>query len=128
MAIAHLTIATRDVSATCRFFQETLFWQPLHVPNNVDRAAAWLQIAPHQQLHIVEVKDFAASPFEAEFGRHVAIEWPVSKYEELKSRLVSHGAVLVDPLRETPFLRFFFRDPNGYLFEVVPALDSSTSD
>ena len=22
-------------------------------------------------------------------------------------------------MRETPFVRFFFRDPNGYVFEVV---------
>jgi hypothetical protein len=26
---------------------------------------------------------------------------------------------VIDPLRETPFERFFFRDPNGYIFEVV---------
>jgi catechol 2,3-dioxygenase-like lactoylglutathione lyase family enzyme len=26
---------------------------------------------------------------------------------------------VIDPLRDTPFDRFFFRDPNGYLFEVL---------
>ena len=29
------------------------------------------------------------------------------------------GAPVIEPLRETPFDRFFFRDPNGYLFEVL---------
>jgi hypothetical protein len=35
--------------------------------------------------------------------------------------LATRGAELVDPIRETPFERFFFRDPNGYIFEVVDA-------
>jgi hypothetical protein len=26
---------------------------------------------------------------------------------------------VIDPLRDTPFDRFFCRDPNGYLFEVL---------
>ena len=35
-------------------------------------------------------------------------------------RLAREGAVLMEPLRETPFERFFFREPiNGYVFEVV---------
>ena len=34
-------------------------------------------------------------------------------------RLQDHGAELMAPLRETPFERFFFRDPNGYVFEVI---------
>jgi len=33
----------------------------------------------------------------------------------------AHGATLIDPQRPTPFERFFFRDPDGYLFEVVAA-------
>jgi hypothetical protein len=35
--------------------------------------------------------------------------------------LTEHGAQLIEPLRPTPFERFFFRDPNGYIFEVVVA-------
>jgi hypothetical protein len=33
--------------------------------------------------------------------------------------LQAQGATLIEPLRDTPFQRFFFRDPNGYVFEVV---------
>ena len=29
--------------------------------------------------------------------------------------------MLIAPERPTPFERFFFRDPNGYVFEVVAA-------
>ncbi len=32
---------------------------------------------------------------------------------------VARGAALIDPIRDTPFRRFFFRDPDGYVFEVV---------
>ena len=37
----------------------------------------------------------------------------------LKARLAARGTPVIEPLRETPFDRFFFRDPNGYLFEVL---------
>ena len=57
---------------------------------------------------------------EAEYGRHVALFHPRSDFAALKARLVGEGAVLIDPIRPTPFERFFFREPvNGYVFEVI---------
>jgi hypothetical protein len=35
--------------------------------------------------------------------------------------LLRHGATLIDAERPTPFARFFFRNPDGYVFEVVAA-------
>lgn len=119
MTFAHLTIATRDVRRTAEFFTNTLGWQPIHQPDNIDLTAAWLDIAPGQQLHILEVADFAPSPFEREFGRHFAIFHSGSDFAALKERLVANGAILVDAIRPTPFARFFFNDPNGYAFEVI---------
>jgi len=121
MAIAHFTLATRDVRRTSAFFTETLGWKPLDRPNNIPMAAAWLEIAPGQELHLVEVADFAQSPFEREYGRHIAIAYPVAGFAGLKERLKGQGAEVFAPLRPTPFERFFFRDLNGYVFEVVPA-------
>jgi catechol 2,3-dioxygenase-like lactoylglutathione lyase family enzyme len=121
MAIAHLTLATRDVPATRAFFEHVLGWRPIERPNNIPMAAAWLEIAPGQELHLVYVEDFEPSPFEKEFGRHIAITYPKRGFVDLKRRLAEHGATLIDPLRETPFARFFFRDPNGYVFEVIDA-------
>jgi hypothetical protein len=83
--------------------------------------AAWLEITPGQELHLVEVLDFAPSPFEREYGRHVALAHPRDDFAALKERLVRHGAELIAPDRPTAFERFFFRDPNGYVFEVVEA-------
>src|SRR5262249_14173261 len=71
------------------------------------------------ELHLVEVADFAPSPFEAEFGRHVAVSFPQREFDDLKRRLLAHGATLIDPERPTPFARFFFRNVDGYVFEVV---------
>ena len=121
MPLAHLTIATRDVEKTIRFFEQTLRWRRLRAPENAPQRlrAAWLEIAPGQQLHVLLVEDFAPSPFEAEFGRHVALFHPGHDIPALKSRLAAHGAELIDPIRPTPFDRFFFRDPNGYVFEVI---------
>jgi catechol 2,3-dioxygenase-like lactoylglutathione lyase family enzyme len=119
MSLAHVTLATRDVQASLAFFSGALGWRPIARPRNVGRPAAWLQIAPGQELHLVEVPDFQPSASEGEFGRHVALSFPVSEFAALKVRLASHGAELIAPERETPFARFFFRDPNGYVFEVV---------
>jgi catechol 2,3-dioxygenase-like lactoylglutathione lyase family enzyme len=121
MAIVHFTLATRDVRGTSRFFAATLGWSPLVRPGNIRRPAAWLEIAPGQELHLVEVPDFEPSPFEREYGRHCAITYPRAGLVALKERLKQHGAELIAPDRGTPFERFFFRDPNGYLFEVIEA-------
>jgi isopentenyl diphosphate isomerase/L-lactate dehydrogenase-like FMN-dependent dehydrogenase/catechol 2,3-dioxygenase-like lactoylglutathione lyase family enzyme len=121
MSLAHLTLATRDVHKAETFFAGALGWRPISRPNNIGRPAAWLEIAPGQELHLVEVANFAPSPFEAEFGRHIAISFSERDFDELKRRLLRHGATLIDPERPTPFARLFFRNPDGYVFEVVAA-------
>jgi hypothetical protein len=50
----------------------------------------------------------------------VALFYPRQQFEGLKDRLRQRGAELIEPLRATPFERFFFREPvNGYVFEVI---------
>jgi catechol 2,3-dioxygenase-like lactoylglutathione lyase family enzyme len=119
MALAHITLATRDVEHSAAFFRDVLGWQRITRPGNIGVAAAWLQITPGCELHLVADPEFEPSRFEREFGRHIAITWPRGEFPGLKERLGTHGATLIEPLRETPFVRFFFRDPNGYVFEVV---------
>lgn len=121
MAIAHVTLATRDVAKSQEFFAGTLGWRPIERPNNIGQPAAWLEIASDQELHLIEVPDFQPSAQEKEYGRHVAIAFDARQFADLKSRLVENGAELIAPVRATSFERFFFRDPNGYVFEVVPA-------
>jgi predicted enzyme related to lactoylglutathione lyase len=120
---AHLTVATRDVERTAGFYENAMRWPRVPTPANTpaELRAAWVQLAPGQQIHILHQGDFAPSPFEAEFGRHFAVFHPVADFPAAKRRLVEHGGELVDPIRPTPFERFFFRDPNGYMFEVIAA-------
>jgi len=118
-SFAHITLATRDVSSSAKFFQQTLGWTPIDRPQNIDCVSAWLAVAPDQELHLVQDPAFEISPFEREFGRHVAINYPATGFSELKKKLVEHGAELIAPERDTPFERFFFRDQNGYVFEVI---------
>jgi len=117
----HFTLATRDVIASRQFFERTLGWKSISRPGNIDIEAVWLDIGDGQQLHLLHIPGFEPSPFEAEFGRHFAFDYPINEFEALKERLVAHGAELIAPIRETPFQRFFFREPNGYIFEVVDA-------
>jgi catechol 2,3-dioxygenase-like lactoylglutathione lyase family enzyme len=122
MAFAHLTLPTRDVERTASFFEKTLGYTRDPVPPNVPDETVWLNIGRGQQMHVFYVRGFEVSPFEQEFGRHVAVYYPGAQFDELKGRLVQYGAVLIDPLRATAFDRFFFREPvNGYVFEVIDA-------
>jgi catechol 2,3-dioxygenase-like lactoylglutathione lyase family enzyme len=121
MTFAHLTLATRDAMSTSRFFQDMFGWRSLRQPDNVDVTADWLEIAEGQQIHILEIEGFEVSAFEQEYGRHLALFHPGDDYAALQARLQSAGVTLIDPIRATPFPRFFFRDPNGYMIEVIDA-------
>jgi len=120
MSLAHFTLATRDVQKTATFFEETLGYPRDPMPTNIPDEAAWLNLGRDQQIHLVYVEGFEVSPFEREFGRHVAVYYPLAQFDALKARLVQRGAELMTELRTAPFERFFFRDPvNGYVFEVI---------
>ena len=70
-------------------------------------------------MHLIENPEFEPSPFERECGRHVAVTVPLDRFPALRERLAARGATLIEPIRDTPFRRFFFRDPDGYVFEVI---------
>jgi hypothetical protein len=89
-------------------------------PVNSPVPTVWLDMGGGQQIHVVYVEGFAASAFEGEFGRHVAIVRPAATFADLRARLVTEGADVMEPLRPSPKARFFVREPlNGYVFEIV---------
>jgi len=113
MMIAHFTLATRDLRRSSSFFMETLGWRPLQRAVSAPAPVAWLAIGPGQEVHLIELPDFQPSPFEREYGRHIAISYPAEGFAALKERLRVHGAEPMPPEREPMAERFFFRDPNG---------------
>jgi catechol 2,3-dioxygenase-like lactoylglutathione lyase family enzyme len=120
MSLAHLTLPTREVEKTASFLEQTLGYVRDPVPENVPDETVWLNIDRGQQIHVFFVDGFEVSPFEQEFGRHVAVFHPLGDFAALRERLRQRGAELIEPLRPTPFERFFFREPiNGYFFEVI---------
>jgi catechol 2,3-dioxygenase-like lactoylglutathione lyase family enzyme len=120
MSLAHLTLPTREVEKTATFLEQTLGYRRDPLPDNIPCETVWLNIGHGQQMHVFYVEGFEVSPFEREFGRHVAVFHPLARFAALKQALLQHGAELVEPLRATPFDRFFFREPvNGYFFEVI---------
>ena len=117
---AHLTLPTRDVERTSAFFERTLGYARGAVPGNSPVEALWLDLGLGQEMHVFYVEGFEVSPFESEFGRHVALFHPLADFPALKERLLAEGAEIVEEIRHTPFERFFFREPvNGYFFEIV---------
>jgi catechol 2,3-dioxygenase-like lactoylglutathione lyase family enzyme len=119
MAFAHIALAVRDVNRTAGFFEATLGWRPIVRPGNIGRPAAWLAMGDGQEVHLIGVPDFVPSPFEREYGRHLAVDYPGAGFDELKRRLAEQGAEVIAADRPTPFARFFFRSPDGYMVEVV---------
>ena len=119
MPLAHVTLAVRDVARTSQFFETALGWQPIHRPDNIAGTAAWLDIGDGNQIHLLQFPDFEPSAFEAEYGRHIAVFFPGAGFDDLKQRLAAAGAELIAAKRPTAFERFFFREPNGYVFEVI---------
>jgi catechol 2,3-dioxygenase-like lactoylglutathione lyase family enzyme len=126
--ILHFTLATRDVRRSGEFFAQTLGWRPIERPSNILVPAAWLEIGSGQELHLVQVEDFEPSPHEGEYGRHFAVSYPREDFGALETRLREHGAEVFAADRATLFERFFFRDPNGYVFEVVETRHASVTD
>ncbi len=120
MSLAHLTLPTREVEKTATFFERTLGYRRLPAPTNSPVELVWLDLGRGQEMHVFYVDGFNVSPFENEFGRHVAVSYPLAEFAGLKQRLAAEGAKMFPPLRPTPFERFFFREPiNGYVFEVI---------
>ena len=129
MSFAHLTLPTREVEKTASFLEETLGYVRDPVPANVPDETVWLNIGRGQQMHVFFVEGFEVSPFEREFGRHVAVFYPLQEFAGLKDRLRQRGAELFEALRPTPFERFFFTEPvNGYVFEVIDQSRASHFD
>jgi catechol 2,3-dioxygenase-like lactoylglutathione lyase family enzyme len=122
MSLAHFTLATEHVERTADFFERTLGYKRNPVPANSPVQIAWLNIGRGQEIHVIHTEGFTLSPFELEFGRHVAVFYPAAELPSLKQPLRTEGAESVPPARPTAFERFFFREPvNGYLFEVIDA-------
>ena len=120
MALAHFTLATPDVEATARFVERTLGYRRKAVPENSPVPVVWFDLGHGQEMHLLHVEGYRPSEFEGEFGRHVAVRHPATDFDALRTRLTDAGATLIEPLRPTPFARFFFREPvNGYVFEVI---------
>ena len=90
--LSHVTLPTRDVPGSVAFFRESLGWQPVARPGNISVTAAWLEIAPGIELHLIEDRAFEPSRFEKEFGRHIAVSFPLAEFPRLKERLQAHGA------------------------------------
>ena len=120
MTLAHFTLATRDVDGSAEFFLDIMGWPEIPVPDNVEVKVRWLDLGRGAQMHVLGIDDFEVSPFEKEYGRHFAFFVSAARLADIKERLPrDYGIPVQPPLRETPFERFFFNDPNGYLIEVI---------
>ena len=94
MSIAHFTLATRDVIATRDFFAETLGWEPIARPGNVEVDAAWL-------MRVVQFYDALGIDAAAHFHKatDADLTYPIAFLASLPSgsmvrRFEGHGGIL----------------------------------
>jgi catechol 2,3-dioxygenase-like lactoylglutathione lyase family enzyme len=80
MAIAHFTLAARDVRRSARFFEVAMGWRPIERADNIGVPSARLEIAPGHEFDLVESSVFEPSPFERDYGRPMAISHPVAYF------------------------------------------------
>ena len=121
MSLAHLTLPTRDVDRPRSSSRRRSATRASPVPGNSPVEALWLDIGRGQQMHVFYVEGFEVSPFEGEFGRHVAVFYPLARVCGAQSAADrSRARRSSSRSAPTPFERFFFREPvNGYVFEVI---------
>lgn len=120
MSFAHLTLPSRRVQQTAAFLEDLFGWTRKDVPPNVPVETVWLDIGRGQEIHVFYVEGFEVSPFEAEFGRHLAVFYPGAQLDDLQARAAAAGGTVVPEQRTAPYKRFFFREPiNGYFLEVI---------
>ena len=120
MTFAHITLPTPEVERTAAFLEQVLGLPRMAIPDNSPVDVVWLDLGNQQQLHILHVDRFEVSPFEDEFGRHIAFYRQGADFAAMKNRVAGLGGTLITPARATPYERFFFREPvNGYVFEVI---------
>ncbi|MFI4873826.1 MAG: VOC family protein [Blastopirellula sp. JB062] len=119
MSLAHFTLATRDAESTASLLTHIFGWPQIGVPGNTEVLAIWLDIGQGQQLHVLQIDGFEISSFEREFGRHFAFFFPAAELPKIRQRLADANIAVIPPIRETPFERFFFQDPVGYMWEVI---------
>ena len=86
MTLAHLTLPSREVEKTAAFLEQTLGYRRDDVPDNIPCETVWLNVGHGQQLHVFYVDGFEVSPFEHEFGRHVAVFHPLADFARSNSR------------------------------------------
>ena len=116
----HLTLPTVAVQRTAMFLEQTLGFTRDPGPANSPVETVWLAMGGGQQLHIVYVEGFVVSPFEGEFGRHIAVFQPAGEMAAVRERVMAAGARVMEPERASAAVRFFFCEPvNGYVFEVI---------
>ena len=107
-----ITLSTRNVPTSVAF-SRTLAGSGAR-PGNIGTTAAWLR-SPRDRAAPDRGSAFEPSPFEKSLA---GISPSLSRWQFPVERALQAMGRIDRALRETP-LTFFFRDPNGYVFEVV---------
>src|SRR5882724_1989 len=96
-----------------RFYGELLGMKELDKPESLSaRGGCWFELANGQQLHVgVETSHIPARKAHPAFA--------IVRFDELRARLLEHGAPVIDDIEIHGVQRFFSADPWGNRLEFV---------
>lgn len=107
----HVALHVRDLAASERFYGEVLGLPRLPRPD-FDFPGAWFGLGG-QELHLI--RDPATRP---PGGCHFALR--VADVDAARAALVARGVAVDGPFRRPDgALQIFFRDPDGYVWEMT---------
>ena len=79
MAIVHFALAVRDVPRR-RGSSSQRSSGGRSTVRATSRCFGLARVAPGQEVHLLEVADYSPSPFEREYGRHIAVSMPRASF------------------------------------------------
>jgi catechol 2,3-dioxygenase-like lactoylglutathione lyase family enzyme len=109
--IHHSSLVVTDMERARRFYGETLGLRPIPRPSNFTRPVAWFEVG-EEHIHLIPSEEpDSASP------RHVALH--VADARAAREHLGRQGVAVEETEPIAGADRFFIRDPDGNLIELI---------
>jgi len=120
--LLHATILVEDLDNSRRFYEHLLGFSASHARPEMSFAGVWYELAPHQQLHLMQLPSPEAGlqrPLNGGRDRHLAFS--VDDLSALMHKLEGEG--IAYNLSKTGRRALFCRDPDDNALEFIESPD-----
>jgi lactoylglutathione lyase len=111
----HVALSVKDLTASAKFYHEILGFEPVEVPKSMFGIRFWFQIAPGQQLHLLNNRQEMVTNNHREAG-HFSIS--IDSADEWEVFLRSKNCQFHRQQRVDKAWQIYLTDPDGYVIEL----------